>query len=132
MREFISQWWLDALFGVILAGLMFWFRTLAKKISIEREETKAIKDGLKALLHDRIITLGRKYEQQGYCSTEDFEEFEELYIPYHEGLKGNGSGTRMYEIVENLSTAPNINKVAAEDNSAGRQTEDDAYDFKLR
>lgn len=100
--SFIEKWWLDALFGIILSILLFGYRTIVKRFSVVKDENNAIKEGVKALLHDRIIILGKLYERQGYCTPEEFEEFEELYKPYHEGLNGNGSGTRMYNIVRSL------------------------------
>ncbi len=41
-----------------------------------------------------------------YCNIENKKEIEEMYRLYHDGLKGNGMGTKMYETIMDLPNDP--------------------------
>ena len=55
----------------------------------------------KALLHDRLYQSCRYYIQQGYVDSEGLTNVGLVYEAYHE-LKGNGTGTNLYERMEAL------------------------------
>lgn len=65
------------------------------------KEYDLIKEGVVAILHNKIYTLGKQYIEQGYTSLEDMKDFEYLYDAYH-NLGGNGTGTEIYKRVKNL------------------------------
>ena len=54
MLEFIAKYWMQWVFGIVAGGLTAAYRSLSKKIKAQKEENKAIKDGLLAILHDRL------------------------------------------------------------------------------
>lgn len=62
---------------------------------------KLIKEGVLAILHNKIYTLGKQYIKQEYITLEDLKDFEYLYEAYH-NLGGNGTGTEIYERVKDL------------------------------
>ena len=62
---------------------------------------KLIKDGVIAILHNKIYTLGKQYIAQEYISVEALDDFEHLYKAYH-ALGGNGTGTEIYKRVKEL------------------------------
>lgn len=61
---------------------------------------------LLGLGHDRIMTLGEKYEERGYITYEEFDDFNTyLYQPYKE-MGGNGTGEEIYNRVRSLPRKP--------------------------
>lgn len=92
MGEWILRYWVEVLFGAIL-GVLGW---LVKQVKGKKEEYKVLKDGIVAILHDRLYTACSVYLKQGYCTLEDRSNLEYLYKPY-KALGGNGTGTALYE-----------------------------------
>lgn len=98
MIEFMLKYWLEALFGLALAGLTFCVNELKKKF----REQEAVKEGMVALLHDRLFQSGMYFLDKGEISVAELQNFEDLYNAYHK-LGGNGTGTEIYERVRELS-----------------------------
>jgi hypothetical protein len=90
MLEFIVKYWAQWLFGIVAAGLTAAYRNLAKKIKAQKEENKAIKNGLLAILHDRLYQACTHY-----IDLPGLKNIEYLYKSYH-ALGGNGTGTELY------------------------------------
>lgn len=105
MKEFITEYWLEALFSVILTVLSFSMKKLFSRVKKEVEEQKCIKEGLVSILYDRIYQLCNTYIQQGWCSIEDRRNLEYLYKAYNK-LGGNGTGTELHEKVKALPISP--------------------------
>lgn len=102
MLQHIAQYWLDYLFGLITIVLSFGYRMLGKKFTMLRKENGGINNGVRALLHNKIIIMGKEFISAGYCTPEQFEEFEYLYKPYHDDLGGNGNAERIRNQVMKL------------------------------
>ena len=64
---------------------------LIKKVT----EYRTIKDGLLAIMHDRLYQSCTHYIQQGGIDTAGLKNLEYLYKRYH-ALGGNGTGTELY------------------------------------
>ena len=65
-------------------------RKIEKNAEDNRRETGAIKDGVKALLRDRLLQGYKHYiNDVGYADEHDRENLENVYKQYH-ALKGNG------------------------------------------
>ena len=58
-------------------------------------ERKAVKDGLLAMLHDRLYQACLHYISQGWIDDDGLKNLEYLYRSYH-ALGGNGTGTELY------------------------------------
>lgn len=71
----------------------------------QTKQQKDIKDGLLALMHDRIFAIYAECEQKHYASVEEIRNLEYLYLPYH-ALGGNGTGTELYDRVKKMPTEP--------------------------
>lgn len=56
----------------------------------EDEDNKALKDGLKWVLYDRIRFLGQHYIGDGSVDFDDRRILNEMHSCYHNGLGGNG------------------------------------------
>ena len=86
--------------GIIAMGQMHdaaGYRKLARKV----EEHEQVKDGILAILHDRLYQLCQYYLGQGAITPNALKNVEYLYRSYH-SLGGNGTGTELYTRVTKL------------------------------
>ena len=92
--------WLKLVLTVLascLASSGFWAFVQAR-----REKKDARTQMLVGLAHDRIISLGEKYIEQGWISHSDYENLHDyLYKPYKK-MGGNGSAERVMQEVDKL------------------------------
>ena len=78
-----------------------------RKEEAEVEEKNDVKTKLLVgLAHDRLVYLTKKYLEEGWINTEDYENLTYMYEPY---IKAGGNGTvkRNMEMVKELPTKPN-------------------------
>jgi hypothetical protein len=97
MKEFLIKYWLEFLFGLAITGLTFCVNHIRNKM----KEQETVKEGMVALLHDRLFQSGMYYLDKGEISVLELQNFEDLYNAYHK-LGGNGTGTEIYERVLDL------------------------------
>lgn len=84
--------------SLIIAAALGW---AGKAFYATIQEQKALKKAVRALLHDRLYQSCRYYIQQGYVDSEGLTNVGLVYEAYHE-LKGNGTGTNLYERMKAL------------------------------
>lgn len=96
MLDFLTKYWLEVLFGLIISALSFGFRYLYKRI-------KAQNEGMRALLRAELIRSGEKYVKRGYCEIYAMDAYDKTYKAYHD-LGGNGTMTELHERVMELPT----------------------------
>lgn len=101
MHSFIIKYWLEFIFGTAITGLSLGFKNLRKKAHRRSEEQKKIKQGLVAILHDRIYQSGMHFIEKGEIPLSELNNITEMYEAYTE-LGGNGTGTEIYERVHEL------------------------------
>lgn len=77
------------------------FVSAVNYVKFKNSSYKLIKDGVIAILHNKIYTLGKQYIAQEYISVEALDDFEHLYKAYH-ALGGNGTETEIYKRVKEL------------------------------
>ena len=77
------------------------FVSAVNYVKLKNSSYKLIKDGVIALLHNKIYTLGKQYIAQEHISVEALDDFEHLYKAYH-ALGGNGTGTEIYKRIKEL------------------------------
>lgn len=94
MFDFIIKYWIEFLFGIIVVVITTMYKTLLKNV----KENKALKDGMKGILHNDIIYRCKKLLIIGYVTLDDLEELEYLFKPYEE-LGGNGTAKKMMDRV---------------------------------
>jgi len=111
MKDWIFTYWLQVLFGGIIAGLSLAYR----KLSCRVKQQDAIKLGMMALLWDRLYQIYNECERSGQISIDGLKNVENIYKQYH-ALGGNGTGTELYERLCNLPTK----KARATDLSEGQ------------
>lgn len=117
MIEFIKQYWLQFIFGGIVSILSISVKYLFNSLKKEREERKKkaeeeskeqalIKEGVLALLHDRVYQACQYHIQEKQISVTDLHNLEYLYKGY-KGLGGNGTGEELYKRCKALPIVSN-------------------------
>lgn len=88
MWDFIVRYWIEFLFGIIVAGLSAAYGRLEKKFKAEKRKNQAIENGLRGILriqildtYDKCVAAGRKISisrkdaiasiYQSYCALGD-------------------------------------------------------------
>ena len=97
MKEFIVTYWIEFLFGGCITVLSFCYNKLKKRL----KEQSEIKEGLVAILHDRLFQSGMYFVSKGEITVTELNNIEGIYKAYH-NLGGNGTGTEVYERVKDL------------------------------
>ncbi len=90
--DFILKYWIQELFALVIAVITWLWRALLRR----KQENDEIKEGMMALLHDRIYQACSFFLKRGWCSLEDRSNLEYLYTPY-KAIGGNGTGESLYK-----------------------------------
>lgn len=113
MPEWIVKYWIEWLFGLVIAGLSWLMRRLSKKLKVEREareqlareadeRNKALEDGMRALLRRQILADCEKAQDIGYCPAKVKETISVMYAAYSR-LGGNGVVTStVRQVIDDL------------------------------
>ena len=101
MLEFIAKYWLEFAFGLLTCIVSAGFKMTVSKMRERKSEQDAIKEGVLALLHDRLYQGCSYYSAKGEITVPETKNMEYLYRGYH-ALGGNGTGTELYERVKEL------------------------------
>lgn len=96
MLDFIRNYWLQTLFGLVVAGFSYLFKKAFSRMKKEFSEQKNIKAGVVALLQDRLYQSCTHYIKQGYCPLNDRTPIESMYKAYA-SLNGNGVGKQVFD-----------------------------------
>ena len=94
LYQILSLCGIPSLIGAIFVSAVIY-------VKLKNSSYKLIKDGVIAILHNKIYTLGKQYIAQEHISVEALDDFEHLYKAYH-ALGGNGTGTEIYKRVKEL------------------------------
>lgn len=86
-----------------IAVLSYYYKRMSKKLC----EQEKVKDGVVAILQDRIFLAGSALISKGEVSLKELKNLENLYSVYH-SLGGNSTGTEIFNRVKNLKI--NMNK----------------------
>ena len=89
---------LNEIVSILIASAMGW---MGKTLFIMINEQKALKKGVKAMLHDRLYQSCQYYIKQGWVDLDGLTNTRFIYESYHE-LKGNGTGTDLFERIKAL------------------------------
>lgn len=102
--------WLElvlTIMGSVLASSGFW-----AFIQKRRNSNVAERDLLIGLAHDRIMYLGGKYIERGWCTQDEYENLKVyLYDPYFKA-GGNGSAERTMKDVDRRVDVLNMHEAA--------------------
>lgn len=101
MIDFIKEYWLEFAFTLIITFLSFLIKRLYGKLKHELTTQKMLKEGMLAMLHDRLYQLCTNYIERKSITVDELENLEYLYKSYH-NLGGNGTGTALFNRCKNL------------------------------
>ena len=101
MKEFILEYWLKGLFGIISTGLLVLSRKAYKKLN----ESESVKMGLQALLRSEIIKSYNYYLDKGFCPLYVKESVYAMAKEY-KNLGGNGIICEIVEKIHDMPTKP--------------------------
>lgn len=99
--DFIKEYWLEFAFTLIITFLSFLIKRLYGKLKHELTTQKLLKEGMLAMLHDRLYQLCANYIERKSITVDELENLEYLYKSYH-NLGGNGTGTALFNRCKNL------------------------------
>ena len=117
----IGQLIIQAVVSVLASGGLWSFLSKKQEIHFEELERKRKEEAeaeekndvktklLVGLAHDRLIYLTNKYLEEGWISSENYENLTYMYEPYIQG-GGNGTVKRNMEKVEKLPFKPSCEK----------------------
>lgn len=103
MPDFIEQYWIEVIFGLITAAIAAGYKNLKKEMKARIEEQKAVKKAITALLRQALYDAYNKWSERGYCPIYAMEVCTKVYEQYH-SLGGNNVGTELYERLKALPT----------------------------
>lgn len=97
MLDWIVKYWLEVLFGLIVAGLGIAYKHLAKMIKTEKQKNQAIENGVRDILRIQILDSYDKCVADGRKITVSRKDaIDSAYQSYH-ALGGNGTITQAHE-----------------------------------
>ena len=97
MMDFIVKYWVEALFGLSITGLSLGYKRLKKRY----KEQDDLKEGVIAMLHDRLYQSCMYFIEQGEIPLSALKNIEHIYKAYSK-LGGNGTGTELFERAREL------------------------------
>lgn len=101
MIDFVKEYWLETLFTGALSLLSLLTKRLYNKLKQELTTQKLLKEGMIAILHDRLYQLCTAFLEKGEITVDELENLEYLYKSYH-NLGGNGTGTALFNRCKDL------------------------------
>lgn len=101
--EWIFKYWIEALFGAVLAALGIAYRSMLARMRAEKAERDAMREGIKALLRDRILQCYDAYAARGEWPVYARDSAATLYHAYT-ALGGNGTVKQLMDQLNKLPT----------------------------
>ncbi len=102
MKDFMIKYMVELLLaGFVTAiggALRYGYKKTARELNTRLSEQDAMKEGILAMLHDRLYQEGERLLLQEHCTIEERKNIEYIYQAYHK-LGGNGTGTEIYNRV---------------------------------
>lgn len=99
--DFIVKYWIEALFGGLVFAVSSLSALLYKKWKRDTEEQEILKQGVLAILEDRLYQKCQYHISVKFIGVNDRENLESLYMSYN-ALGGNGTGTDLYNECRSL------------------------------
>lgn len=103
--QFVQQYWMELLFGVISSALGFLYRDIHKRLKTEQHKNDAIAAGVQSLLRESIVQNYNKYQEREYCPIYAKESIKRVYEAYH-NLGGNDVATKLYNTLLAMPEEP--------------------------
>ena len=94
LPDWIARYWVEWLFGIVAAMMVAGYQRVSKHMRHAQKKDRALDDGMRALLRDRIISACDHYFEKGYAPVYARENITSMYDAYH-SLGGDGIVTDM-------------------------------------
>ena len=82
--------------------------SLTKDAKDRKEFEKYMGASLMAITHDKLVTLGKQYQERGVITLAEKNNLKLLFEPYHNGLGGNSDGETYYNYCMSLPVVTDI------------------------
>ena len=100
MWEFVAKYWLEVLFGLIVAALTAGYAKIAKRVKEANARNQAIENGVRDILRMQILDNYERCKAAGTISVSRKDAIDSAYKSYH-ALGGNGTITQVHnELME--------------------------------
>lgn len=96
MPEWVTKYWVEWLFGLLIAILTALVKRISTRLKREQAENEALRNGMKSLLRAQIIENCERAGRDGWCGPRMRDTINDLYASYH-ALGGNGTVTSVVE-----------------------------------
>ena len=93
--DYILSHWIEWIFAFVTAMATIGYKNVTWKLQEEREQNKAIAEGVQSLLRENIVDNYNKYQEKGFCPIYAKESIKKVYQAYH-NLGGNDVATSLY------------------------------------
>lgn len=95
MWEFVAKYWIEFLFGLIVAALSAGYAKISKRLKDEKKRNEAIENGVRDILRMQILDTYDKCKANGTISVSRKDAIDSAYNSYH-ALGGNGTITQVH------------------------------------
>ena len=95
MWEFIAKYWLECIFGAIVAGLTAGVTRISKRLKEEKVRNEAIESGVRDILRMQILDTYERCKATGKITVSRKDAIDSAYNSYH-ALGGNGTITQVH------------------------------------
>ena len=89
LPDWITRYWVEWLFGIVAAMMVAGYQRVSKHMRHAQKKDRALDDGMRALLRDRIISACDHYLEKGFAPVYVRENITSMYDAYH-SLGGDG------------------------------------------
>lgn len=96
MLEFITKYWLEEAFALVLAGIGIAQKRLSKRMKDEKARNEAIENGVRDMLRLTILDNYERCKAAGVISVSRKDAIDSAYNSYH-ALGGNGTITQVHQ-----------------------------------
>ena len=95
MWDFIAKYWLEFVFGLIVAALSAGYAKISKRLKEEKVRNQAIENGVRDILRMQILDTYDRCKAAGSISVSRKDAIDSAYTSYH-ALGGNGTITQVH------------------------------------
>ena len=95
MWEFVAKYWLEFVFGLIVAALSAGYAKISKRLKEEKVRNTAIENGVRDILRMQILDTYDRCKAAGSISVSRKDAIDSAYTSYH-ALGGNGTITQVH------------------------------------
>lgn len=109
ITQYILGHWVEWLFLFISALCGIGYKHILERQKAEENRSRALHDGMQALLRDRIIQAYNHYQDKCHCPIYAKENVKRMYDAYH-ALGGNDVATKLKDTLIEMPEDPPVER----------------------